>query len=92
MRARGVETLTLFGSVARGDATSTSDVDLAIRPGAGFSLGGLDHFGRRVVEPYHSPRKWLPGRICLPGFMPLASPAVMVDRDAAMGLSDRYQA
>jgi len=36
--AGGVETLTLFGSVARGDATSASDVDLAIRPSAGFSL------------------------------------------------------
>ncbi len=46
LRARGVETLTLFGSMARGDATGASDVDLAIRPGAGFSSGGFDHFGR----------------------------------------------
>jgi predicted nucleotidyltransferase len=46
LRARGVETLTLFGSMARGDATGPSDVDLAIRPGAGFSSGGFDHFGR----------------------------------------------
>ena len=36
----------MFGSVARGDATGASDVDLAIRPGAGFSAGGFDHFGR----------------------------------------------
>jgi predicted nucleotidyltransferase len=45
-RARGVETLTLFGSIARGDATGASDVDLAVRPGVGFSAGGFDHFGR----------------------------------------------
>lgn len=46
LRARGVETLTLFGSIVRGDATGASDVDLAVRPGAGFSAGGFDHFGR----------------------------------------------
>jgi uncharacterized protein len=46
LRARGVETITLFGSLARGDATGLSDVDLAVRPGAGFSSGGFDHFGR----------------------------------------------
>jgi predicted nucleotidyltransferase len=46
LRAGGVETLTLFGSVARGDATGSSDVDLAMRPGVGFSSGGFDHFGR----------------------------------------------
>lgn len=46
LRARGVETLTLFGSIARGDATGASDVDLAMRPGVGFSAGGFDHFGR----------------------------------------------
>jgi predicted nucleotidyltransferase len=45
LRARGVETLTLFGSMARGDA-SGSDVDLAMRPGVGFYAGGFDHFGR----------------------------------------------
>jgi hypothetical protein len=46
LRTRGVETITLFGSHARGDATETSDVDLAVRPGVGFSSGGFDHFGR----------------------------------------------
>jgi predicted nucleotidyltransferase len=46
LRARGVETMTLFGSMAREEATGGSDVDLAIRPGAGFSAGGFDHFGR----------------------------------------------
>jgi predicted nucleotidyltransferase len=46
LRAEGVETITLFGSVARGDAAIGSDVDLAIRAGASFSAGGFDHFGR----------------------------------------------
>ena len=46
LRARGVESLTLFGSIVRGEATVTSDVDLAVRPGDGFSAGGFDHFGR----------------------------------------------
>lgn len=46
LRARGVETITMFGSVARDEATESSDVDLAVRPGPGFSAGGFDHFGR----------------------------------------------
>ncbi len=46
LRAHGVEALTLFGSVARGDATEGSDVDLAVQSGAMFSAGGLDHFSK----------------------------------------------
>ncbi len=46
LRANGVEAITLFGSMAREEANSGSDVDLAIRPGAGFSAGGFDHLGR----------------------------------------------
>jgi predicted nucleotidyltransferase len=46
LRARGVETLTVFGSRARGGATEGSDVDLAMRPGPTFSSGGFDHFGK----------------------------------------------
>ena len=46
LRARGVETMVLFGSMAREDVTNGSDVDLAIRPGVGFSKGGFDHVGR----------------------------------------------
>ena len=46
LRAEGVEAITLFGSVARGDAVTGSDVDLAIRAGVSFSAGGFDHFGR----------------------------------------------
>lgn len=46
LRARGVESVILFGSTARDEADEASDVDLAIRPGVGFSAGGFDHFGR----------------------------------------------
>jgi len=46
LRATGVEALILFGSMARGDFTKGSDVDLAVRSGPGFSRGGFDHFGR----------------------------------------------
>jgi len=46
LRANGIEAITLFGSVARGDATRGSDVDLAIRTSGEFSVGGFDYFGR----------------------------------------------
>jgi len=46
LRARGVEALTVFGSGVRGEASESSDIDLAIRPGATFSSGGFDHFGK----------------------------------------------
>ena len=45
LRAAGVKHLRLFGSVARGDQTPESDVDIALelQPGTrlGFALGGL---------------------------------------------------
>ena len=53
----GIAELSVFGSVARGDANTTSDVDLlyVLRPGArlGFAIDDLedelaDLFGRRV--------------------------------------------
>lgn len=46
MRARGVEALIVFGSIARGEATEGSDVDLAMRPGPNFLSGRFDHFGK----------------------------------------------
>ncbi len=46
LRGLGVERLSLFGSVARGDWDATSDVDLAVRLTPEFSRGGLDYFGR----------------------------------------------
>ena len=41
-RAHGVSSLSLFGSVARGEA-NPGDVDIAIRVGNEFSGPGLDH-------------------------------------------------
>ncbi|MBI2978074.1 MAG: nucleotidyltransferase domain-containing protein, partial [Rhodospirillales bacterium] len=48
IRAKGVTRLALVGSVARGDATPASDVDLLvdIAPGRKFSL--IDHSGLRL--------------------------------------------
>jgi predicted nucleotidyltransferase len=42
-RARGITSLDLFGSMARGEAGRESDVDLLIEvdPGAGFGLSDL---------------------------------------------------
>jgi predicted nucleotidyltransferase len=60
LRASGIESLTLFGSMARGDATPDSDVDLVIRPAASFSNGGFDHFGK--LEALRDRLKILVGR------------------------------
>ena len=46
LQADSFEAITLFGSVARADAGDVSDVDLAIRPGAGYVNDGFNHLGR----------------------------------------------
>jgi predicted nucleotidyltransferase len=46
LRDLGAEHVSLFGSVARGEAAPASDVDLAVRLRPGFSQGGFDYFGR----------------------------------------------
>lgn len=46
LRAAGVESLSLFGSVARGDATADSDVDVVVRLTSEASEGGFAYFGR----------------------------------------------
>jgi len=46
LRAAGVESLSLFGSVARGDATTDSDVDVVVRLSPEVSQGGFAYFGR----------------------------------------------
>jgi hypothetical protein len=54
LRARGVETLTLFGSMERGDATGASDVDSPVRPGARVFRGRVRSFrpaGRAPRSP-----------------------------------------
>lgn len=44
LRAIGVLSASVFGSVARDEAGPDSDIDLALRLGDGFSQGGLDYF------------------------------------------------
>jgi uncharacterized protein len=44
LRAAGVESLSIFGSVARGDATEASDVDIMVRLRPGAHKGGLAYF------------------------------------------------
>src|ERR1700686_4822673 len=46
LRALGIASLSLFGSVARGDATITSDVDVVVRLTPEASEGGFAYFGR----------------------------------------------
>ncbi len=46
LRAAGVEHLSIFGSVARGEAKSSSDVDVVIRLTPEASQGGFTYFGR----------------------------------------------
>jgi predicted nucleotidyltransferase len=45
LRSAGVESVSLFGSVARGE-DAARDVDLAVRLGDSFSAPGLHYFGR----------------------------------------------
>jgi predicted nucleotidyltransferase len=57
LRARGITHLSLFGSIARGEAGPESDVDLLIeiRPGARFGLSDLldlqEDLGKRLGRP-----------------------------------------
>ena len=45
LRAAGVVSVSLFGSVARGESP-THDVDVVVRLGKNFSKPGLDYFSR----------------------------------------------
>lgn len=52
LQARGVESLALFGSVARGDATQASDVDVLVelnRPMSLFGLSDLKHLLEEIL-------------------------------------------
>jgi predicted nucleotidyltransferase len=44
LKAIGVVSASLFGSVARDDAGVYSDVDVAVKLSEGFSTGGFDYF------------------------------------------------
>ena len=44
LKAAGVLSVSVFGSVARNDGGSDSDVDIAVRLAEHFSDGGLDYF------------------------------------------------
>ncbi len=46
LKAIGVLSASLFGSVARDDAGPDSDVDVVVRLAENFSTGGFDYFGR----------------------------------------------
>jgi uncharacterized protein len=45
LREDGVESVSLFGSLARGEHPA-DDVDLAVRLNERFSVGGFNYFGR----------------------------------------------
>jgi len=46
LKAAGVASLSLFGSVARGDENEGSDVDVVVRLTEEASQGGFAYFGR----------------------------------------------
>lgn len=47
LKALGVLSASIFGSVARGDAGSNSDIDVVVRLSSDdFSQGGFDYFAR----------------------------------------------
>lgn len=46
LRERGVASLSLFGSIARGEDEMGSDVDIALRLADEDRLGGFEYFGR----------------------------------------------
>jgi predicted nucleotidyltransferase len=41
LRREGIAGVSVFGSIARGDARADSDVDLLVEPASGVSVGGL---------------------------------------------------
>ena len=46
LKAIGVVSASVFGSVARDDSGPDSDIDVVVRLSDDFSEGGFDHFGR----------------------------------------------
>ena len=62
LRDAGIDHLSLFGSVARGDADADSDVDLAVEldPEARVGLLALGALDRRLAELVGRPVELLP--------------------------------
>jgi uncharacterized protein len=46
LRRAGVVSLSVFGSVARGDAGPKSDIDIVVRLSEDFAEGGFEYLGR----------------------------------------------
>lgn len=46
LKALGVISASIFGSVARDDAGPDSDIDVVVRLSDDFSLGGFDYFAK----------------------------------------------
>ena len=46
LRALGIRSLSVFGSIARGEGSPTSDIDVAVRLGSEFARGGFEYFGK----------------------------------------------
>lgn len=46
LRALGVRSLSVFGSIARGDGCASSDIDVGVRLGSEFARGGFEYFGK----------------------------------------------
>lgn len=46
LKARGVVTMSLFGSLARDEADTRSDIDIAARFSDSFATGGFEFFGK----------------------------------------------
>lgn len=49
LRAAGIDSLAIFGSAARGEATGDSDVDIVVRLSGEAARGGFAYFGRLAL-------------------------------------------
>lgn len=46
LRALGIRSLSVFGSIARGEDGPASDIDVAVRLDSAFARGGFEYFGK----------------------------------------------
>ena len=105
LRARGITSLDLFGSMARGEAGPESDVDLLIEvdPAAGFGLSDLldvqEELGGLLDRRINSPSPARCARGCAPGSRTIGLRSSMAGKTPrfylehigeAMGLIEQY--